>query len=533
MAGTLGIGLGFVAPALATASPSLTPTTAAADTARPEAAPSADAEALVGPGYQLATAGGDVLPFGNALYAGTAPAARAAVVAIARTPTGNGYWEAGADGGVFAFGDAPFLGSVGGTALTSKVVGMAATSTGQGYWLVSADGGVFAFGDAGFAGSLSGTPLTSRVVGMSPTPSGDGYWLASADGGVFAFGDAGFAGSISGTPLTQPVVGIAATPSGGGYWLLGADGGVFAFGDADFLGSATDIDLRKPAVGIAPTPSGDGYWVAASDGGVFTMGDAAFAGSTGGNVGTKVVGITGGLSKPHARPPAELTSRLGHDISWPQCGGATPAVPFGYGIVGVTGGRPFRPNKCLADQFAWALQAGSGAGLYVNLASPPDDFVGTHHGPAGSCSPDDLACRSYNYGFNNMAYALSVADQAGARAPMWWLDVETMNFWTDDTYANSQVVQGAIDGLRGAGVSVGVYSTPYQWRKITGGMHTGLPVWVAGAPDDAAATTWCTADHEFGGGKVWLVQALPIQFDNNWACDPVVADPTAAFHFAG
>jgi hypothetical protein len=70
-----------------------------------------------------------------------------------------------------------------------------------------------------------------------------------------------------------------------------------------------------------------------------------------------------------------------------------------------------------------------------------------------------------------------------------------------------------------------------MWRRITGDAQLGLPVWVAGAPTDRAATTWCNADHSFNGGQVWLVQSLPVQFDHNWACNALAGDPTAAFAF--
>jgi hypothetical protein len=30
---------------------------------------------------------------------------------------------------------------------------------------------------------------------------------------------------------------------------------------------------------------------------------------------------------------------------------------------------------------------------------------------------------------------------------------------------------------------------------------------------------------------VWLVQSLPVQFDHNWACNPVASDPAGAFAY--
>ena len=56
-------------------------------------------------------------------------------------------------------------------------------------------------------------------------------------------------------------------------------------------------------------------------------------------------------------------------------------------------------------------------------------------------------------------------------------------------------------------------------------------MWVAGAPTDDAAPSWCDGHKSFNGGQTWLVQSLPIQFDNNWACDPVASDPGSVFAF--
>jgi hypothetical protein len=42
---------------------------------------------------------------------------------------------------------------------------------------------------------------------------------------------------------------------------------------------------------------------------------------------------------------------------------------------------------------------------------------------------------------------------------------------------------------------------------------------------------WCDGRKSFNGGQTWLVQSLPITFDNNFACDPVASDPTGSFHF--
>jgi hypothetical protein len=137
----------------------------------------------------------------------------------------------------------------------------------------------------------------------------------------------------------------------------------------------------------------------------------------------------------------------------------------------------------------------------------------------------------YNHSANNVLYSLAVAHRAGADATMWWLDVEVGNHWSLATDLNALVVKAAAETLAKAGKRVGIYSAPGMWQRITGDARFGLPVWVAGAPTDDAAITWCNRDHSFNGGQVWLVQSLPFQYDHNWACDPVASNPAASFSF--
>jgi hypothetical protein len=487
-------------------------------------------------GYQLATDAGDVLPFGAAA-SGAAPSAGLAnpVVGVARTPSGAGAWTATADGGVLTAGDALFFGSLGGQHLNQPVVGIAATSTGQGYWLVSADGGVFAFGDAGFFGSLNGVPLNAPISALAPTLDGGGYWLVSRDGGVFTFGDAPWFGSVT-QPLLGAVSGIAPSPSGRGYWLAGADGGVFAFGDAGFYGRPAGSDIHAPVVGIASSRSGHGYWIATADGGVFTYGDAPFLGSSGGGSWGRVVGIAAGLGRPikleQQSIPARLRNRYGHDVSWPQCDGPLPAPGFGFAVIGITDGHPFSRNPCLGEQWRWSTSGTSAGAVYVNLASPVVGDPAAMHGPAGDCSPVDLPCQVYNHSANNISDSLGYARASGVNSPMWWLDVEILNRWSANPGLNALTVKAAMETLFKEGIRVGVYSTPLQWRMITGGARLGLPAWVAGAPTDAAAPGWCDDPaKDFAGGGVWMVQSLPVAFDVNYACEPILGDVTSNFQF--
>ncbi len=49
-----------------------------------------------------------------------------------------------------------------------------------------------------------------------------------------------------------------------------------------------------------------------------------------------------------------------------------------------------------------------------------------------------------------------------------------------NTAENAQVVQGAINGLRGLGINnVGIYASPDIWNTIVGDYQPAVPLWVA------------------------------------------------------
>ena len=485
----------------------------------------------VGPGYQLAAADGGVFSFGNARYAGSmgASALAAPVVALADTPDGQGYWEVAADGGVFSFGDAHYYGGMAGKHLAAPVVGIASAPDGQGYWLVSADGGVFTYGDASYLGGMAGRGLRAPIIGIAANPTGSGYWLVSADGGVFTYGQARYFGGMAGYGLAAPVVGIAPTLDGQGYWLVSADGGVFTYGDARYFGGMGGLKLAAPMVGIAASPTGQGYWMASADGGVFTYGDAGFWGAPGGfALNQPVTAVAAGLHPAYYQPEVEVGGRYGYDISWPQCGRAALPPAHAFVVLGVTGGKAFTTNSCLAAEWSWASQAAGATGLYLNLnGADLGDVRESLFGPAGRCRTGDAACKSYNYGANTASSAASYAKSLGVGAPMWWLDVETENAWNDHNDVNALVVQGAIDELHRMHLQAGIYSTPYQWNRIAGSAQFNVPVWAAGSPDLSTSASYCARG--FSGGPVWMVQTL-LDYDVDYLCRPTAAEGAFGVH---
>jgi len=224
------------------------------------------------------------------------------------------------------------------------------------------------------------------------------------------------------------------------------------------------------------------------------------------------------LPAPAAAAGPLAPGAVGSDVSWPQCKTA-PDGPgaYSFGIVGVTGGKPFTPNDCFAREYTWAMGTGT-AEVYLNL-----DYGQSTAGPL-DCTDGDTGCLAYNYGYEAAAYGYRYAAyrtwNASRHLSVWWLDVETENVWNDDTQLNSYVIQGAIDYLsRIEGKVVGVYSTAYQWSEIAGSFAPpSTPNWVAGASglDDVAK---CSTPL-WSGGSVWAIQYLnfDLDLDQNRAC---------------
>ena len=98
-------------------------------------------------------------------------------VGISPNASGDGYWLATAGGRVVPAGNARNFGSMGGGGLNAPVVGVAATPSGGGYWLVASDGGVFTFGDARFTGAVPTFEQGDDIVGVAARGTTTGLWL--------------------------------------------------------------------------------------------------------------------------------------------------------------------------------------------------------------------------------------------------------------------------------------------------------------------------------------------------------------------
>ena len=237
-----------------------------------------------------------------------------------------------------------------------------------------------------------------------------------------------------------------------------------------------------------------------------------------------VLGVVGLFSVVSSALADDAPATLGYDISWPQCEGfKTPVERPQFAIIGVNGGRAYTVNKCLKAQWAWAAKGNLPAAVYINLNHPRTWTSQSESGPAGTCRSDDDWCLAYNFGYNAAAFAVSHARSQGVSPAFWWLDVETMNYWSSDTDLNAHIIGAAIDYFRERQLPVGAYSTPYQWREIAGRYAPGLPAWTAGAIGLEQAVTRCTSKYAFAGGQVALVQYVE-EFDTNYVCPGRAAD---------
>lgn len=209
----------------------------------------------------------------------------------------------------------------------------------------------------------------------------------------------------------------------------------------------------------------------------------------------------------------------GYDISYPQCPSRVPSGAFGFGIIGVNNGKAMTQNPCMPAQLTWAKKGAADPSVYINTNSPPAGFK------SPLCVSTDRVCLAFEYGRQAAAYAMSYVEKHAPGIERYWLDVESANTWSTDTHENASVLRGMIAGLTGAGKSVGIYSTSYQFTRIAGNFSPGLDNWVPRpeAKRDTAGA-FCRSTPSFGGGRVVMIQ-LWYTFDENYACPPQSSSP--------
>jgi hypothetical protein len=225
-----------------------------------------------------------------------------------------------------------------------------------------------------------------------------------------------------------------------------------------------------------------------------------------------VVVLLGVLSAAHSS--AKPYSKTIVDVSWPNCKTA-PAELYGAGIIGVNGGLDFRPNPCLATETSWFVNYA----LYINTGYPGSNSARKFPSLPKRCGHSDKQCLAYNYGFNATQYAIRYADLQDAHATQWWLDVETDNSWTDNFLVNRASLRGAAAAVRQNVLfsTVGIYSSPEQWKIITGSWQNGLPAWLATGSSNKSVAAKACRGRAFTGGATWLSQYTQ-GLDKNLPC---------------
>jgi hypothetical protein len=251
---------------------------------------------------------------------------------------------------------------------------------------------------------------------------------------------------------------------------------------------------------------------------------------------------------PTATPTPTIT-KVGNDISYPQCNNSFPSGQ-GFGIVGINGGIATTDNPCLSTQLLWAEQSlgtqnQAKIQLYVNTGNPGlegrwpgnniDPMGNTAPNPFGTCDGSVSTACAWQYGWNRAVddvqnKFIPAAQAAGIDSTPgdypWWLDVETANSWdsgsSDALQRNRVDLEGMVTYLQSRGITVGIYSTSFMWATIVGDVPSnsnlnGLRNWRPGATDLAGAQANCTLTSLTSGGIIALTQFTG-SFDNDYSC---------------
>lgn len=265
-------------------------------------------------------------------------------------------------------------------------------------------------------------------------------------------------------------------------------------------------------------------------------------------------------------PAQAVELNYGYDVSYPQGNRInTLPAPGPFSVVGVNGGRAFDPNSSLLNLLTWA---GTNTDLYVNTGNPGPTLstryvAGTEGGR--TCDVANLNSGDCAFVYGYRAAADSYRQAADAFLALgwtnlpnrtWWLDVETVNSWRGITAPNGAYEVGLtpqqiathqalnVENLKGAVhyfknvaqvQSFGIYSTNYQWGRITGGNisdFSDLLSWHAvGYDGEEAAKSLCQSQPGFTGGQKVRVQYIDssLDLDVNVPCTLVKASVKPAY----
>ena len=231
--------------------------------------------------------------------------------------------------------------------------------------------------------------------------------------------------------------------------------------------------------------------------------------------------------------PAQAATMFGHDISWPQCYSADggyglpmPPTSTDFVIVGLTRGRAFTENPCLAEQVGWVRDHGKPNHAYAMGTFPTSSQLAAH-GDEGPWEPSTRGRQLRNVGYAAAEYAVASMERLDWRPPMVWIDVEAQRAqpWPMGSATrereNRSVLEGLMRGLQDNGFAYGVYSYRAGWNEITGDWDLpDVPVWATAGrldyPDEALDRC---SQPSFSGGPVYIAQWYDDTRDYDLTCN--------------
>ena len=216
---------------------------------------------------------------------------------------------------------------------------------------------------------------------------------------------------------------------------------------------------------------------------------------------------------------------VGADISWPNCpvgmgvpGRRTLGLPLPkpsakFVVVGLTNGRAFTRNPCLATQVSVAKAREMRTAAYTML-SYPNRSERRRHGYTGPYPTRTAASRMANVGYAQASAALDAMTAAGLAAPFVWIDVEPRveRPWSKRVKRNRALIRGAMQAAKDRQIGSGIYTYAGAWKAITKNMKLSAPLW---APGHSHAKTYARrmsqtkascARKSFTGGPLVMTQ---------------------------
>jgi hypothetical protein len=201
-------------------------------------------------------------------------------------------------------------------------------------------------------------------------------------------------------------------------------------------------------------------------------------------------------------------------------------------VVGLTNGRAFTPNPCLARHLRWVRTHHAYASAYAFATYPTRRQLQRYH-MHGPYDGRRFLGALRNAGHAAARYNIALMRRNGFTTPLVWLDVEPSSSrpWSGRLTWNRAVVRGWVRGYRDAGYSVGFYSTTALWQHILGRFRLHLPEWRTAGPVSPASALRKCRDASFQGGRAVLAQWWTTHRDYDRLCHGAPRSATLARYF--